>query len=234
MLNLVSNKEKIELNKKGVLWHGTTVENAMRVFSEGCFQPFTSQRFWENGLRFKEDHPDYEKSKWMYGWCMSRDINVSKTFGEVLFAFEKSTLRQRFKVKPYAWNFSLVKETIHAKQEREEFILSGGILDSLHHHEDEQYRIEKEMDRLNAKLYSGTLDEDEEYALQDKVNGLYDDWERLNFHEKRKQAHGRVLPLEMAVGFYLRKKDFESMGAYREILDGFVQDHSNKFLGFIE
>lgn len=128
-MHVLSNKEKIDLNKQDILWHGTTVENAIKVFSEGVFKAFTSQRFWDNGLFLKEDHPDYEKSKFMYGWCMSRDINVSKKFGEILFAFKKEKLKNNFKVKPYAWNFCLVKDDAHAKQEREEFILSGGFLD---------------------------------------------------------------------------------------------------------
>lgn len=231
-MKVLSNKEKIDLNKKGILWHGTTVENAKHVFNQGCFKAFTSQRFWDNGLFLKEDHPDYEKSNFMYGWCMSRDINVSKGFGEVLFAFEKRHLQTRFKVKPYAWNFCLVKDNAHAKQEREEFILSGGFLESLHSHEEKQYKIEKEMDKLNASLYSGSLSEDEEYALQDKVNTLYDEWESLNFHEKRKNAHGKELALDMAVGFFLRLKDFNAMGAYRDFLDSLVKHE--KFLGFID
>lgn len=231
-MKVLTNKEKIELNKKGILWHGTTVENAKKVFNQGAFKAFTSQRFWDNGIFLKEDHPDYEKSNFKYGWCMSRDINVSKSFGEVLFAFEKKHLQTRFKVKPYAWNFCLVKDNAHAKQEREEFIMSGGFLESLYLHEEKQYQLEKEMDELNALLYSGKLSEEEEEATQEKVNDLYDEWEKCNFHEKRKQAHGKDLPLEMATGFFLRTKDYNSMGAYRDFLDEIVKHE--KFLGFID
>ena len=41
-MKVLTHKEKIELNKKGVLWHGTTVENAKKVFNQGSFKAFTS------------------------------------------------------------------------------------------------------------------------------------------------------------------------------------------------
>lgn len=232
-MKVISKKEKLEQNMKGILWHGVTVENAVQIFKDNHLKPYTSQRLWDGGIYLKEDHPDYEKSHFMYGWCMSRDRKVSESFGEILFVFEKNELRKNMKVKPYAWNFSLANGVVDPKREREEFVLSGGYLESLESFEEKAFQIEKEMEKLSAKMYSGEASDEEFDELQDKYNTLYDKWETMNFHEKRKKPHGKVLPLTKSKGFYIRKtKDYLSMNHYREHLDEMIKHPM--FLGFLD
>ena len=49
-MKVISKKEKLEQNMKGILWHGVTVENAIQIFKDNHLKPSTSQRLWDGGI----------------------------------------------------------------------------------------------------------------------------------------------------------------------------------------
>lgn len=82
-------KQILLLNKKNILWHGVGLFYLEEILNRKSLLPLTSQSFWSDGRRLKENHPDYQKSGRKYGWSMTRDLKVAKTFGGAVFVFDK-------------------------------------------------------------------------------------------------------------------------------------------------
>lgn len=106
------------------LWHGLKPNHAAEAIKLMELVPHTSQRFWPNGQRLKENHPDYENSYWMYGWSTTRKKEYAMNWGEVVFELDHEKIQQNFEIKPFSWNY-LFKHVNHMKKhEFEEFIIS--------------------------------------------------------------------------------------------------------------
>ena len=125
-------KEK-DLNKerfyKPVLFHGMNYEFFEKLIEKQKMPPKTSQRFWSDGRYLKDNHPDYEKSGWMFGWSMSRSKELAACFGEVLIVFDRKKLEEDFKIKTLSWSFrnSASEGRVSYKKEREDFVIGTKI-----------------------------------------------------------------------------------------------------------
>lgn len=128
--------EAIESNlnetvSKNLLYHALKVEHAYSQLKENCIIGRTFQRYWPDGIRRKEDDPDYEKSWQLKGISTTRDFDYAKKWGSVVYIFNKDLLAQKYKIIPYSWNFHFdsgdhdIKSKFRHKREREEFVVFG-------------------------------------------------------------------------------------------------------------
>lgn len=212
-------RKTLELNKKNVIWHGLNLEQFEEAYKKNTLLPYTSQRFWKNGERLKSNHPDYESSIFKYGWSMSRDFSVAKSHGDIVIAFSKNKIHERFQITPISWNF-LFEHDKHHKKEKEEFVLSGGMIESKLYFEKKVSDIDLEYEKLEEKYFDNLISEkmfkEESERLQKERDGFDFDLVR-GFH------HGKELSLNNAFGFFIKK------GVVN--IENYLK--SEKFLGFI-
>lgn len=138
------------------LYHAMDFENFLIALDKNKLEARTTQRYWLDGKRRKDRDPDYNESKWMKGWSMTRDFDFAARWNGIVIVFDKEDLKKEFEIEPYCWNFSIegVKNHDH-KKEREEFVI--GIKTNK---TEEDYK--KETDRYNNLLhrrYRKTKDE---------------------------------------------------------------------------
>lgn len=107
------------------LWHGIKLENAVKVLESGIIEARTTQRYWLDGRIRKDDSSDYETSKIMKGWSMSRDFYFAGAWSGVVLENDKDRLRNKFKIIPMVWNYTIGRgaKPDH-KKGREEFVLA--------------------------------------------------------------------------------------------------------------
>lgn len=228
----ITNAEMLDIKSQGMLWHGVSIFKVMDILNRGFFEAHTTQRFWTDGIRRKDNDPIYNDSKWMYGWSMSRDLSVSKNFGFVIFAFDRKELQTQFKVKPYCWGFS-IKSGFNHKREKEEFVMSGGVIDSQNYYENRFAELEEQYDNVMDELYSSFTPESEKEELKKKMSLLEKEMDENNFMDIFTKPHGKHLPVSKAKGFYINSSEDYMMEM--EDLKPKIQaliDHP-MFLGFI-
>lgn len=137
----------------GVLYHGISVFHVQEIISQKAFRPYTSQRIWFDGRFLKDDHVEYEHSGRQYGWSMSRDINVAKKFGGVIFVFSRERIQYNFKIKPVSWNYFFSDRVADHKREKEDFVCSGGYIKSKAYYLKKVDALELKIDEIED-LYS--------------------------------------------------------------------------------
>lgn len=150
-------------SNENVLFHGVKANHALEQLNKGLIEGYTHQRYWIDGLRRKDNHPEYESSYILKGISTTRDLEYAKKWGQVIYILDKEKIRNRFKVLPYSWGYSIPDSTtpgmgktifhkFRHKKEREEFIVLG--------------KIEKSFNQLKNEwenLYDGSDDEPEEF-----------------------------------------------------------------------
>lgn len=155
---------KLVANNENVLFHGVKSHHALQQLNEGVIEGYTHQRYWNDGLRRKDNHPDYESSYILKGISTTRDLEYAKNWGQVVYILDKEKIRNRFKVLPYSWGYSIPDSTtpgmgqttfhkFRHKREREEFVVLG--------------KIKKSFDDLRNEwenLYDGSENEPEEFV----------------------------------------------------------------------
>lgn len=164
---LKSKKEKniINLNnlkvKKDVLWHGIKLEHASEGITNGYLPARTTQRYWEDGRYLKDNHEDYEKSGWMFGWSTTRDRNYAGSWGDVVFLFDRKKIKDTFSIKPLSWNYRIAQGSGYYKKEREDFIIS--------------YKDPRTLDEVQEDYYKIIDDENYDYK-NSEFDNMYDYW----------------------------------------------------------
>lgn len=214
-----SQKTILALNKKDVLWHGLEVDHFISAYERNALFPYTSHRFWSKGERLKEDHPNYEKSSFKYGWSMTREFEKAEKHGNIVIAFSKERIRQNFKIEPIAWNF-LFSKNRHHKQEKEEFVLSGGVLKSQYFFEERVSLIDQEYEQLEEDFFDNIISNED---FKKESLRLQKERDLSDFDLLREGHHGKTLSLNTAFGFFIK----ESSPNIEMLLK------SKMFLGFI-
>lgn len=232
MMKKISAAELLELNSQGVLWHGVNGHNVLDILKQGYFEPRTSHRFWADGIRRKDNDAAYEDSKWMYGWSMSRDLTVSRGFGDILFVFEKAEIQKQFKVKPYCWGFSMRHSFSH-KREKEDFVLSGGVVNSKNSYEQRYAELEKELDSLENIIYSKEKTLDQKDAARLSLAEVEAEMDKTNFMRDFCNPHGKNLPVSKAKGFFINISKESIMDESELSADHKKMMEHPMFLGFI-
>lgn len=120
--NKINNQKKSTNNP---LYHGVKLDIAIKLLETNEMQGSTIQRYWEDGKVRKDDDPDYETSKWMKGWSMTRSFNFALFWSGIVFEFEKEDLSKEFEIRPISWNYTIGKGYVaDYKKEFEEFIIA--------------------------------------------------------------------------------------------------------------
>jgi hypothetical protein len=115
--------------------------------------PHTSQRYWPEGKRLKDDHPEYEDSYWMYGWSMTRKKEYAMNWAGVVFEFDHEKIQQQFEIKPFSWNFLFNHNKVMKKKEFEEFVISSYFEKSIPQLKKEQETRHERMDEIDDQLW---------------------------------------------------------------------------------
>ena len=110
------------------LYHAIKSKNAITALKEDKLGGYSIQRIWPDGKRLKDDEPGYEKSNYMRGISTTRDIEYANKWNDVIFVFDPTKLKTKYKVVPYNWGYSIGRGYIQGsrmKREREEFVITG-------------------------------------------------------------------------------------------------------------
>jgi len=143
-------------------------DHAVKQLKENRIEGRTTQRFWPDGRRLKDDHPEYEDSFWLKGVSLTRDINYAKNWADIVYVIDQTKLSQRYKIMPFNWGYANAKSRGQDhKREREEFVVLGKIYKSLHQFI-EDYNDEREAlwDRYDKLLDSGQKEAAEKIKQQ--------------------------------------------------------------------
>ena len=110
------------------LYHAIKHEWAIKALSDNKLGCYSTQRYWKDGKRRKDDEEDYDSGLWMRGLSLTRDIEYAKTWNDIIFVFDREKLKHKYKLLPYNWGYSIgggYKQGDRAKREREEFLFTG-------------------------------------------------------------------------------------------------------------
>lgn len=111
------------------LYHAMRVEYAYEALKKNALEGRSIQRYWPDGKRRHDTDKQYDKSFWMKGLSLTRDINFAKRWGAVVLELDASKLRSHYKIIPFAWNYQFDPKSrtdrIDYKKEREEFLLTA-------------------------------------------------------------------------------------------------------------
>jgi hypothetical protein len=126
----VNNKYLTTIKKFDVspLYHAIKSDRAIMALKENRLGGYSFQRFWEGGKRLKDDQPGYEDSSYLRGISTTRDVEYANNWNDVIFVFDKDKLKQKYKIVPYNWGYSIgkgYKQGARMKKEREEFVITG-------------------------------------------------------------------------------------------------------------
>jgi len=118
---------KEELSR-AALYHAIKFDRAENALKNNKLDCYSFQRTWPEGKRLKDDQPGYYNSQYLRGISLTRDFNYAKSWNDIVFEFDQEKLKQKWKVVPYNWGYSIgrgYKQGDRAKREREEFLVTG-------------------------------------------------------------------------------------------------------------
>lgn len=210
------------------VWHAMTFENAEKAVDEMVLKPYTSQRYWPDGRRRKDNEPDYEDSYWMYGWSMTRNKEFAMNWKGVVLELDLSEIKHRFQVKPFSWNYLMTHKADNRK-EHEEFVVAAYVAKSIPQLKQEDEDISEQID----ELYDLTMTEKD----PDKLKEIREEIERLHaipswFSRWSDFPYGRELDLNKCLkGIHI---DINDLKYYSDspILKKLIEH--DKFKGFFE
>lgn len=110
------------------LYHAIEFKKGEKAIRSNKLDCYSFQRIWDEGKRLKDDDPEYYKSKYLRGISLSRDIEYAKGWNNIVFEFDQSKLKTKWKIIPYNWGYSIgggYRQKERAKREREEFLITG-------------------------------------------------------------------------------------------------------------
>jgi len=214
-------KESIKDYSSQTVWHAIAAKHITGILDDMALQPFTSQRYWENGQRYKDDHPEYENSKWMYGWSMTRKKEYAMNWNCIVFELDLDKIKEQFEVKPFSWNF-LFTHNADNRKEHEEFVIAHYGQHSIPEMKQADLDRDIRIGELEDKLYS-LKDPEEKAQLQTEIDSLYDvpTW----FKRWSETSYGKPLDLKTCLkGVYISKSSLDIYGADHPIFQRVMQD----------
>lgn len=121
------------------LYNSMEYQYAIEALKNNKMLATSTQRFWPDGRRRKEDWPGYRESYWMKGISFTRDIRYALDWKDVTFAIDGAKLRQRVRLIPFAWNYHFGSNLtdVNHKREREEFAIFKRTPDDYHRPEED-------------------------------------------------------------------------------------------------
>lgn len=110
-------------SKSAPLYRAVNLEYVGQMFRDDKLVGSTTQRYWDDGKRRKDNDPEYQNSNWMKGMSFTRDRRFAMSWGEFVMAVDQEKLAHRNKIIPFNWGYSIPSDN-HHKREREEFVLT--------------------------------------------------------------------------------------------------------------
>jgi len=151
------------------LYHGVSAYYAIEQLQKNRIEGRTTQRFWPDGRRLKDNHPDYNDSFWLKGISLTRSLAYAQHMGGVVYVLDQAKLTQRYKIIPHNWGYSIPQGN-HHKREQEEFLVLGRIFKSLNQFIEEYHNARDELwDKYHKSNNSGNQ------ALAAKIKQELDD-----------------------------------------------------------
>jgi len=115
---------KIFENNRADLYHAIKTKYANIALEKNELDIYSYQRYWANGKRYKDNEPEYKNSFFYRGLSLTRDINYAKNWASVILVFDTNKLKEKYKIVPYNWGFSIGNITNqNIKKEKEEFLI---------------------------------------------------------------------------------------------------------------
>lgn len=195
---------------------------------------YTSQRYWEDGRRYKENDENYNNSYWMKGISMSRDFNYALGWGAVLFIFDKDLIQKKHEIQPYSWNFHINSEdNLHSKKEREDFVILSKKKKYYKNKENpdwiEEYNQIKDVDIEELKKQ---LPEDEIISMIKLKSKLRKEQENINIKDLKEPEGEFDFSSNGLVGIVLREHILRIYGLEDPTVQ-YIINHPS-FLGILE
>jgi hypothetical protein len=110
------------------LYHAIKFDRAEKALERNKLDCYSFQRIWPEGKRLKDDQPGYYDSQYLRGISLTRDFEYAKSWNDVVFEFNQEKLKQKWRIVPYNWGYSIggeYKQGSRMKREREEFLITG-------------------------------------------------------------------------------------------------------------
>lgn len=117
-----------EESSRAPLYHAISFNRCKEALDKNSLDCYSFQRTWPDGKRLKDDQDGYYDSQYLRGISLTRDFEYAKGWNEIVFEFDQDKLKQKWKVVPYNWGYSIGKGYIQShrmKREREEFLIIG-------------------------------------------------------------------------------------------------------------
>lgn len=167
------------------LYHALQIKKAIEPLRSNSLSGYTKQRFWLDGKRRTDNEADYDSSWWYTGISTTRDKRFAIKWSDIIFEFNREKIKQKYKVIPYAWNYSLKNyytdsnfspnNYFQHKKEKEDFIVTGRIPPFLGPHEPGYAELEDEEFYKNQKIMNIFMQEPVGAIepLSKYLNGIY-------------------------------------------------------------
>lgn len=156
-----NNKKIYQFNGfKNYLYHAMDFDQARQALENNKLEGYTHQRYWKDGIRRKDDDPNYEDSYTMKGVCLTREFKFALGWGRIILILDKERIKNNNKLIPYSWNYSI-----------------GGTYKPHHKKEKEEFLKLAEIPHNGAKKYNPEFQNEYEYFLKNKEKMIqeYDD-----------------------------------------------------------
>lgn len=178
------------------LFHALKSSYAKKALEENKLGGYSHQRYWKGGIRYKDDHPNYENSDYIRGISTTRDIEYASKWNEIIFVFDSNKLKQKYKIIPYNWGFLIggnyKQKSI--KREKEEYVVTGiSLIKDIEDLDNEDYRSRNVQIMKMLETPKGYIEPLNKYLLGFFIGGrLYDTMnkEDKNFFESHKKYLG--------------------------------------------
>lgn len=212
-------KKSMEDYSSQTVWHAIGDEHIIQILDNMTLEPYTKQRYWDDGLRRKDNDPDYEDSKWMYGWSMTRKKEYAMGWNSIVVELDLDKIKEQFEVKPFSWNFLFTHKADNRK-EHEEFVVAHYGKKSIPQMKQEDIDRDLLLCELEDKLY--TLQGDERERLKAEIDRLYD---IPNWMERWDTSRGKSIDLKTCLkGIYISKTTLDIYGDKHPALKRVMED----------
>lgn len=231
--NKISNIKHFQISKnQDYLYHATKVNIALEILNRGSILGYTSHRYWNKGVRYQTDDPEYQKSFWMKGISMTRNVDYALSWNAVTFVFDKNVIEYRHKIQCYDW-FHHREDSPKVKVESEEFIVLKKTGKTFKNEENMEFLQEyKEL----VDGYNQLPDQEKTEDIQDMISSYekrkhYMDLRALNKPEGEfKFSYKNTNAL---IGFFLHSEHIQFTDTCENSEFYSLMNHPN-FLGFLK
>lgn len=218
-MNILNQKELIKY--KGI-WHSIKKEHLNCIFNNNYLEARTTQRYWPNGIVYRDnDREKYENSYFIKGWSMTRDRNYAFLWSCVTLLFDWDLIKRDFKIKTMSWNYRSQHCNINYDKEREEFVISNFLNQTIE-------EIKKEYFNIIDNLYDEKGVKAVKLWQQENGSDYIDYWQRKG---------NKIINFEKyLLGIFISKESYEiykgkgfELALNHPLFKGFISsEHANK------